>query len=34
MIQFDQVYKRYSNGREALSGVSFKIGRGDMTFLT
>ena len=34
MIQFDQVYKRYPNGREALAGVSFKVERGGMTFLT
>jgi len=34
MIHFDQVYKRYANGREALTGVSFKIERGEMTFLT
>ena len=25
MIRFDQVHKRYANGREALAGVSFKI---------
>ncbi|HVC01399.1 MAG TPA: cell division ATP-binding protein FtsE [Steroidobacteraceae bacterium] len=34
MIQFDQVHKRYPSGREALAGVSFKIERGDLTFLT
>jgi cell division transport system ATP-binding protein len=34
MIRFDQVYKRYANGREALSGVSFKIDDGEMAFLT
>ena len=34
MIQFDQVYKRYPNGREALAGVSFTIERGEMAFLT
>jgi len=34
MIRFDQVHKRYPNGREALAGVSFKIERGEMTFLT
>ncbi len=34
MIRFDQVYKRYPNGREALAGVSFNVGRGDMAFLT
>jgi cell division transport system ATP-binding protein len=34
MIRFDQVYKRYPNGREALSGVSFAIESGALTFLT
>jgi cell division transport system ATP-binding protein len=34
MIRFDQVHKRYANGREALAGVSFTIGDGQMTFLT
>lgn len=34
MIRFDQVHKRYPNGREALSGVSFNIERGALTFLT
>ena len=34
MIHFDQVYKRYPNGREALAWVSFRIARGDLTFLT
>jgi cell division transport system ATP-binding protein len=34
MIRFDQVYKRYPNGREALSGVSFVIENGALTFLT
>jgi cell division transport system ATP-binding protein len=34
MIRFDQVHKRYANGREALSGVSFTIADGEMTFLT
>jgi cell division transport system ATP-binding protein len=34
MIRFDQVYKRYPNGREALSGVSFHIESGALTFLT
>jgi cell division transport system ATP-binding protein len=34
MIRFDQVYKRYPNGREALSGVSFDIENGALTFLT
>jgi cell division transport system ATP-binding protein len=34
MIRFDQVHKRYANGREALAGVSFHIERGEMAFLT
>ncbi len=34
MIRFDQVHKRYPNGREALAGVSFEIGDGELAFLT
>src|ERR1700719_1813837 len=34
MILFDQVHKRYPNGREALAGVSFSIESGALTFLT
>jgi len=34
MIRFDQVYKRYANGREALAGVSFSIDGGELAFLT
>ena len=34
MIRFEQVHKRYANGREALGGVSFSIADGEMTFLT
>jgi len=34
MIRFDQVHKRYPNGREALAGVSFNIASGALTFLT
>jgi cell division transport system ATP-binding protein len=34
MIRFDQVHKRYPNGREALAGVSFDIQSGALTFLT
>jgi cell division transport system ATP-binding protein len=34
MIRFDQVHKRYANGREALAGVSFNIESGALTFLT
>jgi cell division transport system ATP-binding protein len=34
MIRFDRVGKRYPNGREALSGVSFEVDAGEMVFLT
>jgi cell division transport system ATP-binding protein len=34
MIRFEQVHKRYPNGREALAGVSFKIDTGELAFLT
>jgi cell division transport system ATP-binding protein len=34
MIRFDEVHKRYPNGREALSGVSFAVDTGEMCFLT
>lgn len=34
MIQFNQVYKRYANQHEALSGLSFNIDQGEMAFLT
>ena len=34
MIQFEQVHKRYPNGREALAGVTFKIDDGELAFLT
>ena len=34
MIRFDQVHKRYPNGREALAGVSFQIEAGELAFLT
>jgi cell division transport system ATP-binding protein len=34
MIRFDQVHKRYPNGRDALAGVSFDIQSGALTFLT
>jgi cell division transport system ATP-binding protein len=34
MIRFDQVHKRYANGREALVGLSFSIEDGEMVFLT
>ncbi len=34
MIRFDQVHKRYPNGRQALGGVSFDIAAGELVFLT
>ena len=34
MISFDNVAKRYPNGREALAGVSFNIQPGEFVFLT
>src|SRR6516165_759513 len=34
MVVFEQVTKRYPNGREALNGVSFHITPGEMVFLT
>ena len=34
MIRFDQVYKRYPNGRDALAGVSFDMQAGELAFLT
>ena len=34
MIRFENVGKRYPNGREALSGVSFRLEKGEMAFLT
>jgi len=34
MIQFTSVYKRYPNGRDALSGISFALEKGEMAFLT
>jgi cell division transport system ATP-binding protein len=34
VITFDNVGKRYPNGREALSGASFRVERGEMVFLT
>ena len=34
MIQFTSVHKRYPNGRDALSGVSFELAKGEMAFLT
>ncbi len=34
MIKFDGVSKRYADGQEALSEVSFEIGRGEFAFVT
>jgi len=34
MIRFENVQKRYPGGREALAGVSFRLERGEMAFLT
>ena len=34
MIRFEQVFKRYPNGREALSGLSFGVAVGELAFLT
>mgnify|MGYP000201926505 CR=1 FL=1 len=34
MINFSEVYKRYPNNYEALSGLSFHLQEGEMAFLT
>jgi cell division transport system ATP-binding protein len=34
LIHFEQVFKRYPNGREALSGISFNVSAGELVFLT
>ncbi len=34
MIAFERVYKRYPNGREALTDVTFSLASGEMAFLT
>jgi cell division transport system ATP-binding protein len=34
MIRFNDVYKRYENRHEALSGLSFHLKNGEMAFLT
>ena len=34
MIRFDRVFKRYPNGREALSELSFELATGEMAFLS
>ena len=33
MIHFEQVHKRYPNGREALSDVTLNVSDGEMVFL-
>ncbi len=34
VIHFDSVSKRYANGHEALDALSFRIGAGEMVFVT
>jgi cell division transport system ATP-binding protein len=34
VIHFENVYKRYPNGREALKGISFQMEKGSIAFLT
>jgi cell division transport system ATP-binding protein len=34
MIRFEHAAKRYPNGRDALSGVSFEVAAGEMLYLT
>lgn len=34
MIRFDRVFKRYPNGREALSDLSLDVAAGEIAFLT
>lgn len=34
MIELNHVFKRYPGGNEALSDVSFSVGKGEMVFLT
>lgn len=34
MLQFTNVAKRYPQGGEALSGISFELGHGEMAFVT
>ena len=34
MIRFDHVFKRYPNGREALSDLSLEIASGEIVFVT
>lgn len=34
MIKFDSVSKRYADGQEALSNISFEVSRGELAFVT
>jgi cell division transport system ATP-binding protein len=34
VIRFEQVYKRYPGGRDALRDLSFRVAEGEMVFLT
>ena len=34
MIRFEHIYKRYPNGREALTDLNFEVGAAEMVFLT
>jgi len=34
MIKFDRVSKRYADGQEALSDISFEVSRGEFAFIT
>jgi len=34
MISFDRVSKRYESGHQALSNISFELGKGELAFLT
>lgn len=34
MISFDRVSKRYDGGHQALSNISFELGKGELAFLT
>jgi len=34
MIKFDNVSKRYADGQEAFSDISFEVSRGEFAFIT
>jgi cell division transport system ATP-binding protein len=34
VVRFENVYKRYPNGRDALASVTFRLEKGEMAFLT